>query len=76
MPPGELDDADFEVAAAEVTGDVLIDVTSVLCGVCRVLLDQRTAPPLDVDVQESCRKENSTVVSLWETNGRTGGKRG
>ena len=74
MPTGELDAADFEEAAAEVIGGVLIDVTSVLCRVCRVLLDQRTAPPLVVDVQEWCRKENSTVVSLWETIERTGGK--
>lgn len=76
MPTGELDAADFGVASAEAIGGVLIDVTSVLCGVCRVLLDQRTAPPLGVDVQERCRNENSTVVSLWETNGRTGGKLG
>ena len=76
MPTGEFDDADFEAAAAEVIGGVLIDVTSVLRRVCRVLLDQRTAPPPVVDVQERCRKENSTVVSLWETIGRTGGKLG
>ena len=75
MPDGELDDADFAAVSAEALGGVLIDVTSVLCGVCRVLLDQRTAPPLVVDVQERCRKENSTVVSLWETIGRTDGKR-
>jgi hypothetical protein len=39
IPTGEFDDADFAFASAEAIGGVLIGITSVICRVCRVLLD-------------------------------------
>jgi hypothetical protein len=39
MPTGELEDPDLTLASAEALGGVLIGVTSVICRVCRVLLD-------------------------------------
>jgi hypothetical protein len=39
MPTGELDDPEFVAVSAEAIGGALIGVTSVICRVCRVLLD-------------------------------------